>query len=131
MPKNFTPKVPFERRAIVAIACYFLVAQAFLAALATGFAAGEMRAAAGSGTAFICHGVGTAPGNPANNDGPAKSLCGLCALAGSGTALAPAPADFAPIARAFTRFVAPADPGAAPATFDARAGRSRAPPVFV
>ena len=130
MPKNFTPRVPFERRAIVAIACYFLVAQAFLAALAGGFSAGEMRAPAGSTTAFICHGAGIASDNPASQENP-KFLCGLCALVGSGMALPAAPVDFAPIARAFTRFVAPADLAAGPSVFEARAGRARAPPIFV
>jgi hypothetical protein len=130
MPKNFIPKVPFERRAIVAIACYFLVAQAFLAGLAGGFAAGGMQARAGSATAFICHGAGTAPDAPPSQENP-KFLCGLCALAGSGMALPPAPADFASIARTFTRFVAPADVAAGPSTFEARAGRARAPPIFV
>ena len=131
MPKSFNPRVTFERRAIVAIACYFLVAQAFLAALAGGFAAGEGRAVAGGPAAFLCHGAGIAPENPANGDDSVKFLCGFCALAGSGMALPPAPAGFAPLARTFTRFVAPADPGVAPPTFDPRAGRSRAPPIFV
>ena len=131
MPKNFTPQMSFERRAIVAIACYFLVAQAFLAALAGGLSAGGMRGPAGSATAFICHGAGTAPEAPADQENSAKFLCGLCALASSGTALTPAPVDFVPIARAFTRFVAPADLDAGPSTFWARAGRSRAPPIFV
>ena len=42
-----------------------------------------------------------------------------------------APVGFAPLARTFTRFVAPADLAVGPSVFEARAGRARAPPIFV
>ncbi len=129
MPKSFSPQMRFERRAIVAIACYLLVAQAFLAALATGLSVGATRA--GAATAFICHGAGTTPENPANNENPATFPCGFCVLAGSGTTLPLAPFGFAPVAGAFSRFVPPAEFGAASSPFDVRAGRSRAPPAPV
>jgi hypothetical protein len=139
MPKNFTRRMNFERRAIVAIACYFLVMQAFLAALAGGFAAGGFAAggigAAGIGggselaNAIICHGAGTAPDAP-EGDGKPKFLCGLCVLATSGDTPPPVPADFIPAARAVTRVVASAEFAPSLSSFDPRAGRSRAPPVL-
>jgi hypothetical protein len=140
MPKNFTRRMSFERRAIVAIACYFLVMQAFLAALAGGFAAGGFAvggfAAGGIGggsselaSAFICHGAGGASDLPAD-DGKPKFLCGLCVLATSGDTPPAAPAVFVPAPRAVTRVAVSADFTLSLSSFDPRAGRSRAPPVL-
>ncbi len=133
MPKNHARKSSFERRAIVALGCYFLIIQTFLAGLALGLSAGTVRAADGTVT-FICHGAGlpeAETGAPATDGKAGKFLCGLCALAHSVQALPPAPEDFVPISRAFSRFVPPAERVPALSAFDPRDGRSRAPPVFV
>ena len=132
MPKSFTPRMNFERRAIVAIACYFLVMQGFLAALAGGFAAGGLSTGGIGGgssfaTALICHGAGAPSEAPA---GKPNFLCGLCVFATSGDT-PPAPsADFVPVARVFTRVAISSDFAVTFSAFDPRAGRSRAPPAL-
>ena len=134
MPKNFTRRMNFERRAIVAIACYFLVMQAFLAALAGGLAAGSQVAGGiggggGFATALICHGSGATPEAPAE-DGKPKFLCGLCVLATCSDTPPSAPVNFVPAVRTVTRVAGSADFVLTFSAFDPRAGRSRAPPAL-
>jgi hypothetical protein len=124
MPKHLSKSL--ERRALVALACYFLIVQAFLAGLTLGFSAAPVRAA--TGDAAICHRADV----PAQrNEGKTGGwACGLCALAGAGILDAPAPAEAAPPQRVFTRFIASPYVASPPAAFDWRAGRARAPPGF-
>ncbi|MGE3248376.1 MAG: DUF2946 family protein [Beijerinckiaceae bacterium] len=119
-----------ERRAIVALACYFVIMQAFLAGLALGFSTG--RAVAGDGLALICHGTGQstdAASDPSDRAPSKPSICSLCAVVAGG-ALVPATLDVAAGMPVFGHVVVQQTDWRQPASFRPRAGQSRAPPIL-
>jgi hypothetical protein len=115
------------RRAVVLIATWLVVLQAFLAGVATAQAA-AMAASAGA-VGAICHGAGSAApsdGTTPENADVAHHCCACCISATPAVA-PPAPPRSVDV-RADSRSVAPSSFAFVAARGAVRAGPSRAPP---
>lgn len=115
------------RRAIVLIATWLVVLQAFLAGVAIAQAAAAQASPGAIGT--ICHGAGSAAeadGTAPEGAGMAHLCCACCTSAAAAVvppaAPHPAQARYVPASVVFTSFIFVISPGAI------RAGPSQAPP---
>jgi hypothetical protein len=114
------------RRAVALTVCYVIVAQAFVAGLATTLALGRADVAAGTSVAIVCHGVG--PAGQGRGD-TVDFQCTHCAITACGLLLSvPTPTIAAlPQLVAILGFIDSDEISAPP---PARAGLARAPPTF-
>jgi hypothetical protein len=114
------------RRAVALTVCYVVVAQAFMAGLATTLALGRADAAAGTPVDIVCHGVG--PAGQGSGD-TVNFQCTHCAIAACGLLLSvPSPTiAVLPQLVAILGFIDSDEISAPP---PARVGLARAPPTF-